>query len=184
MLMTAALLVSVDAYHLGRSLVSVKRRGDVRVEKIPMGKAGTPRPVPPIIKPNPTMKVVKPSMTKTRVHIAAIAIMAALTACKTDLQALKEQAQAYVAAHPDPEQQTAGAIASNGIHEGMTMEQVTAAWGEPVEVQRFRGGAVQYWFFGCHWPHHCGGADIGMSPEERYQSRALFEGGKVVQWQD
>ncbi len=91
---------------------------------------------------------------------------------------------AYVAAHPGLNQNTARAIASNSVHEGMTMEQVIAAWGEPVEVQRFREGAMQYWFFGCHWPHHCGGVDIGMSPEERYQSRAILEDGRVVEWQD
>jgi hypothetical protein len=37
MLMMAALLVSVDAYHIGRSLVSVKRRGDVEARKTPVG---------------------------------------------------------------------------------------------------------------------------------------------------
>ncbi len=126
------------------------------------------------------------SGSRRPVHIAAIAIMVALTACseiKTDQRALKEQAHAYVAAHPGLDQNTATAIASNNVHEGMTMEQVIAAWGAPVEVQRFREGAMQYWFFGCHWPHHCGGVEIGMSPEEQYQSRAIIEDGRVVEWQ-
>jgi hypothetical protein len=109
---------------------------------------------------------------------------ASLLQGKTDYQAMKEQAQTYVAAHPELDKKIARAIASNSIHKGMTMEQVTAAWGEPAEVQRFHKGAVQYWFFGCHWPHHCVGLDIGMSTEEIYQSRALFEDGKVVEWEN
>ena len=48
------------------------------------------------------------------------------------------------------------------------------------------GGAVVQWFFGCDWPHECismgrrrGG---GRSEEDIYQSQALFENGKLVQW--
>ncbi len=71
----------------------------------------------------------------------------------------------------------------------MTMEQVVAAWGPPAVVQKFRDGAVQYWFFGCDWPHFCNNLDLKLSrrlfaaPGQIYQSRALFENGVVVDWQ-
>ena len=108
------------------------------------------------------------------------------TGLKTDYQVMRERAQAYVVAHPDLAPRTADAIRSNAVHEGMTMREVVAAWGRPVVVQRFRGGAVQYWFFGCDWPHFCTDADERWfpSPDEIFQSRALFENGRLVEWQD
>ncbi len=126
-------------------------------------------------------------MRTSRWSIVAPAALAMLTACgevKTDYGIGKEKARAYVAAHPALAPKTADTIASNRIFKGMTMEQVTAAWGEPVEVQRFRAGAVQYWYFGCGWPHYCSGPDFGMAAEEQYQSRALFRDGKVIDWQN
>ena len=42
-----------------------------------------------------------------------------------------------------------------------------------------RDGAVQYWFFGCDRPHYCGNSDRHFS--KRFQSRALFENGVVVE---
>ncbi len=121
--------------------------------------------------------------------VASVLLLAACTGLQTDYEVMKERAHKYVAAHPKLAPGTADAIRSNQVHEGMTMEQVAAAWGRPAVVQRFRGGAVQYWFFGCHWPHFCTNPDedsrSGMFPEpdEIYQSRALFQNGKLVEWQ-
>ncbi len=122
-------------------------------------------------------------ITGSRIFAVAC-LLAGCTGLKTDYDIGRERAQAYVAAHPNLPSNTAEAIRSNTIHDGMTMEQVVGAWGRPAVVQRFRDGAVQYWFFGCDWPHFCDTSDRRFpSPAEIYQSRALFENGVVVDWQ-
>ncbi len=64
------------------------------------------------------------------------------------------------------------------------MPQVVAAWGRPALVERYRGGAVQYWYFGSSWPHHCTDPDHRFpAPDEIYQSRALFQNGRLLEWQ-
>lgn len=65
----------------------------------------------------------------------------------------------------------------------MTMEQVTAAWGEPVIVQRF-DNKTEYWLFGCVWPHHCGDGSRDEPPEAVYETRAFFRDGSLVDWKD
>ena len=122
-------------------------------------------------------------MTKALRLFALVWLIAGCAGLKSDYDIARERAQTYVAAHPKLATNTAAAIGSNSIHEGMSMEQVIAAWGRPALVQKFRGGVVQYWFFGCDWPHFChpperrsGGLD------EIYRSRALFENGVVVDW--
>lgn len=127
-------------------------------------------------------------------HAAALAVsvlvLAGCAGLKTDYELMRQRAHAYAARHPELAPETAGAIRANRVHEGMTMAQVAAAWGRPVVVQRFRGDTVQYWFFGCHWPHHCTGPDLDRrrdlfpEPDTIYQSRALFENGRLVEWQD
>ena len=126
-------------------------------------------------------------MPLIRFPIIAIALLMVLNACgelKTDYDIMEQKARAFVATHPELDPKIATAIVGNRIFRGMTMEQVTAAWGEPVIVERFRMGAEQYWYFGCHWPHHCSGVDIGMAPEDQYQSRALFRADKLIEWSD
>ena len=69
------------------------------------------------------------------------------------------------------------------LRKGMTMEQVIATWGRPAVVQRYRNGAMQYWYFGCDWPHLCTTADeMFPTPDEIYNSQAMFIDGKVVSW--
>ena len=116
--------------------------------------------------------------------IRIFAVACLLAGCVTDYDIIRERAQTYVVAHPDLPSNTAEAIKSNSIHDGMTMRQVVAAWGRPAVVQKFRDGAVQYWFFGCHWPHFCDVPERRFpEPDEIFQSRALFENGVVVDWQ-
>ena len=126
----------------------------------------------------------------TAIRLFALAcLVAGCAGLKTDYEIAKERAQTYVAAHPKLATNTADAIGSNSIHEGMSMEQVIAAWGRPVVVQKFRDGSLQYWFFGCDWPHYCQDLDLGIarsllaSPDDIYYSRALFQNGVVVDWQ-
>ena len=115
--------------------------------------------------------------------LAAFLFLAGCDDVKTHADILKEKAQEYVAAHPELEPRIADAIKSNKIFKDMTMEQVKAAWGEPVEVEQYRQGNIQVWYLGCDWPHHCVSLDAGMSPKEQYQSRARFEGGKLSDWE-
>ncbi|MBT5048495.1 MAG: hypothetical protein HOM58_08320 [Rhodospirillaceae bacterium] len=120
-------------------------------------------------------------MARMSYSVIGVLIATALTGCKTDYQILNEQARAYVAVHKDLDRNTASAIAANRIRNGMSKNQVVAAWGHPVLVQRFDNG-LEYWFFGCVWPHQCESLSIGMSPEEQYLSRALFRDGRVIDW--
>lgn len=114
---------------------------------------------------------------------AALALLVPLAGCddvKTHHDIMKEKARDYVAAHPGLDPQTAEAITANSVIKGMTMEQVKAAWGEPVKTETYKGGKEHYWYFGCDWPHHCISLEAGMGPEEQYQSRALFRDDKLV----
>ena len=122
-------------------------------------------------------------------RILAIAALALLAGCslpvQTDYDIAHERVAAYIARHPDLDPETKAAMRRFELRNGMTMEQVIATWGRPVEVQRFRGGQQQYWFFGCEYPNFCSGPDNSYSsPEDIYQSRALFENGRVVSWRD
>ena len=116
--------------------------------------------------------------------IRIFAVACLLAGCVTDRDIARERAQTYLVAHPNLASNTAEAISSNSIHDGMTMRQVVAAWGPPAVVQKFRDGEVQYWFFGCDWPHVCDVPERWFpSPGEIFWSRALFENGLVVDWQ-
>ncbi len=119
---------------------------------------------------------------KTVIHLFALAwLVVGCAGLKTDRDIARERAQTYLGAHPNLASNTAEAIRANLILDGMTMEQVIAAWGQPAEKEQYRDGAVQYWFFGCDWPHFCASAERHYS--QRYQSRALFENGVVVDWE-
>ncbi len=123
-------------------------------------------------------------MTTALRLFAVVWLISGCAGLKTDRDIARERAEAYLAAHPKLASNTAQAIRSNLILDGMTMEQVIAAWGPPAVVQKFREGAVQYWFFGCDWPHFCDASGRrNSSPDQIFQSRALFENGVVVDWQ-
>ncbi len=129
-------------------------------------------------------------MTTSLRLFAVLWLVSGCTGLKTDLDIAKERAQTYLVAHPNLASNAAEAIRANTILVGMTMEQVTAAWGRPAEKEQYRDGAVQYWFFGCDWPHYCtdpdrdNRRDLFPAPDSIYQSRALFENGRLVEWQD
>lgn len=118
--------------------------------------------------------------------VVTAALAALLVGCgdvKTDYTIAKQRAQSYLAAHPDVPPEIADAIRANTVRKGMNMEQVIAAWGQPAYVQRFRDGAVQYWYFGCDWPNYCNTAEkMSADADEIYNSRALFQNGVVVDW--
>ena len=121
-------------------------------------------------------------MARLPYSVTGLLLATALAGCKSDYQALNDGAQRYVAAHNDLSREIAASITANRIQNGMTKEQVIAAWGIPVVVQQF-DRSVEYWYFGCVWPHQCESLSIGMSQEDQYLSRALFRNGKVIDWQ-
>jgi hypothetical protein len=100
---------------------------------------------------------------------------------KTDRHEAQERIAAYLGAHPELDAATREAIGAMELRKGMTMEEVIAAWGRPAVVHRFQGGAVQYWYFPCVWPHTCIDADEWFPPPDAiFMSRALFEDGRLV----
>lgn len=113
------------------------------------------------------------------------AILATLAACggiKTDVQGAKERARTYVASHPNLDDKTKDAILRNMIRVGMTKEQVLAAWGRPIEVNKFK--REEEWKFGCEYPHTCTPIDSNsrsrLFDRVRYESQAIFEKGRVT----
>ena len=122
-------------------------------------------------------------MTKVLCIFVVACLLAGCAGLKTDRDVARERTQIYLAAHPDLAPNVAEAIKAYVLLEGMTMEQVIGAWGRPAVVQKFRDGAVQYWFFGCDRPHFCAAHDgINWNTTHKYQSRALFENGVVADW--
>lgn len=126
-------------------------------------------------------------------NIARIALTAAgllLAGCsgewRTDYQVAHERVAAYIQTHPELDPATKQAMQDFDLRDGMTMEQVVATWGRPAVVQRFRNGAMQYWYFGCDWPHFCTTPDerFDPPPDEIYRSQAMFVDGRVVSWRN
>ena len=125
-------------------------------------------------------------MPRRILRILPIAMVLALAGCagmRSDYDIAHQRVAAYLQSHPDLDAQTREAMQQFDLRKGMTMEQVIATWGRPAVVQRFRNGAMQYWYFGCDWPHFCMTADeMFPSPDEIYNSQAMFIDGKVVSW--
>ena len=116
--------------------------------------------------------------------LATAVILAGCAGVQTDYQAAHRRVAVYLQTHPDLDPATRQAMQGFDLRKGMTMEQAVATWGRPVVVQRFRGGAMQYWYFGCEWPHFCTTPDEQFfpPPDEIYQSQAMFIDGRVVSW--
>ena len=117
--------------------------------------------------------------------LAVVSISGAVHA-QSGRQVARERVNAYLTANPQLDKETANAMQHHYLRKGMTMPQVEAAWGRPKLVKKFRSGAVVQWFFDCDWPHHCANlsSGTGRSDEEMYVSQALFENGRLVEWDD
>ncbi len=110
---------------------------------------------------------------------------------KTDRQLARERANGYIAAHPELDPKVAAAIRELDLVEDMTPDQVTAARGKPVIVQKSLNGTSEMWYFSCEYPNHCisfgsrrrGRSGGGRSEEVRHQSRAFFVNGRLAEWQ-
>lgn len=108
------------------------------------------------------------------------------TDLRTDYQISRDRAAAYIAANPDLSTRKQDALRKATLLAGMSRREVIASWGRPAIVQKYRGGSQEYWLFGCHWPHTCSDSDEDTSfpmPEDIFNSRALFENGKLVRWE-
>ena len=105
---------------------------------------------------------------------------------QSDYDTARERVDAYIGQHPGLAPETRKAMQWFELRNGMTMDEAVATRGRPVIVRRFRNGQ-QYWYFGCSFPNLCtprAYPRFPTTPDEIYQSRALFENGRVVSWQD
>lgn len=134
----------------------------------------------------PSLRI-KPRMER----ILALPLAALLlTACagtdfRTDYQKSQDRAAAFIAANPTLSAKKQEAIRRATLLAGMSRSEVVASWGQPVIVQTYRNGTQELWYFGCHWPHICNDHDEDTDfplPDEIFNSHALFENGKLVQW--
>ncbi|NKB21654.1 MAG: hypothetical protein GKS01_14270 [Alphaproteobacteria bacterium] len=103
---------------------------------------------------------------------------------KSDHTVAHERTQSYLAANPSLSPPIARAIGRMELHKGMTKEQIIAAWGKPAYIQRYSAQSEQ-WFFGCGWPHSCDTPDEDTNfplLEEIFNSRAIFNDGKLSEW--
>lgn len=130
------------------------------------------------------------SLRVTRPVISAFVLIVLLAGCSasimiSDSQHTQQRIDAYLTAHPKLESATASAIRQARVIKGMTPPQVIAAWGRPVSVQKYRGGAQQFWLFSCSWPHRCDYPDSRRAMmAEIYLSQVLFENGRVIEHQN
>lgn len=119
---------------------------------------------------------------------AAIAVLGfAVTACagldlQTDRQVSRGRLAAYLAANPDTDSAIAATMRRYRLRKGMTMPQVAAVWGAPVEVWKWRNDTVTQWLFACAWPAHCFPPDTRGGPAEPQRAEAYFEKGRLVRW--
>lgn len=119
------------------------------------------------------------------IAIASIAISGCSGAdLKTDHATAQDRVKSYLAANPTLKPAIAQAIGRMELHKGMTKDQIIAAWGKPAYIQRYSGQSEK-WFFGCGWPHSCNTPDEDTNfplLEEIYNSRAIFNNGKLSEW--
>ena len=101
--------------------------------------------------------------------IAIVAMLLAAIGCVT----MSDYRADYLAANPDTPERFAAAIEEGAIMRGMTKQQVVAAWGPPVDINRSVGswGAHEQWVYGAY---------------SRYSTRryVYFEGNRCTGWQD
>jgi hypothetical protein len=125
-----------------------------------------------------------PSRTFIAAAIAALA--AAGCNLKTHHQLIEEGRESYVGDHPELDDPTREAIRSGALKPGMTYDQVAAAWGAPVYVNRFDGGRSVEWVFGCDYPGVCSYQDrrsfgLGLGWVVHH-TRAYFYDGRLTGW--
>jgi hypothetical protein len=120
--------------------------------------------------------------------VVALAAGVLVGACsgplKTDYEKLQEARASYIAAHPSLDDATKGAIRNGELRTGMTPDEVAAAWGRPVYINRFDNGRKVEWLFGCDYPHMCSYERIGrfQMTEVIHHSRAYFYDGRLTEW--
>lgn len=106
---------------------------------------------------------------------------------KSDRQLAQERANEYIAAQRGIDPEIEAAIRELDLVENMTPDQVTASWGKPAIVQKSLNETSEMWYFPCNYPHICnlsGSRRRRGGEKERYQSRAFFVNGRLVEWQD
>lgn len=100
----------------------------------------------------------------------------------SDRQVARDRVEAYLAAHPETGKETARSMRRFELHTGMTRQEVAATWGRPVEIQKWRSGTVDLWFFGCAWPNRCETPDRPTIFGEIIRPEAYFRDDRLTQW--
>jgi len=126
------------------------------------------------------------SHAASRLLLAAL-MVGVLAGCagldlKSDRQVSRERLTAYLVAHPETDRTVAAAMRKFTVRQGMTPEQVTAVWGAPHEIRKWRNGKVTQWLFPCGWPAHCFPGDTRSGIVEPQYTEAYFEKGRLVRW--
>ncbi|MFT5487131.1 MAG: hypothetical protein ACI9JL_002341 [Paracoccaceae bacterium] len=111
----------------------------------------------------------------------------ALTACagvelKSERQVARERVAAFLAANPRTDSALVDAMRRFQIRKGMTPQQVTAVWGAPYQILKWRNGTVTHWQFSCAWPAYCFPPDMRGGLVEPQRAEAFFEKGQLVRW--
>ena len=68
------------------------------------------------------------------------------------------------------------------LRAGMSKQEVAATWGRPVEIQKWRSGTVDLWYFGCAWPNRCEAPDRGGILEDPIRADAFFRNDRLYRW--
>ncbi len=100
----------------------------------------------------------------------------------SDRQVARDRVDAYLAANPATDRNTATAMRRFELRTGMTKQEVVAVWGRPVEMQKWRSGTVDQWFFACAWPNRCEAPDRDAFLMGPIRPEAFFRNDRLYQW--
>ncbi|MFT5487130.1 MAG: hypothetical protein ACI9JL_002342 [Paracoccaceae bacterium] len=100
----------------------------------------------------------------------------------SDRQVARERVNAYLAAHSATDNETVTAMRRFELRAGMSKQEVAATWGRPVEIQKWRSGTVDLWYFGCDWPTRCEAPDRRGILDDPIRADAFFRKGRLYQW--
>ena len=116
------------------------------------------------------------------VFLCLFAVACAGSGLVSDRQVARDRVNAYLAAHPETETETIIAMRRFELRAGMSKREVAATWGKPFEIQKWRSGTVDVWYFGCGWPNRCEAPDRPTILGEVIRPQAYFRKGRLTQW--
>ena len=100
----------------------------------------------------------------------------------SDRQIARDRVEVYLSAHPATDKETVMAMRRFELRAGMSKQEVAATWRRPVEIQKWRSGTVDLWYFGCAWPNRCEAPDRGGILEDPIRADAFFRNDRLYRW--